>query len=144
MRKKYVGAGISPAVLAICLLTILTVLIVACSNNTTVTGSSPSTSSGDQNTVHMNDSNFAQSSITIKKGTSLTLINDTSAVHIIANGTWDSNGTPKANTEPGAPTINNTEIDGGVTMTFGPFNTAGTFQLYCTVHPGMNLTVIVK
>ena len=28
--------------------------------------------------------------------------------------------------------------------TIGPFNTAGTFHLYCTVHQGMNLTVIVQ
>jgi plastocyanin len=143
MRKKYVGAGISPVVLAMCLLTILTVLIVACTDNTTVTGSSPSTSSGDQNTVHMNDSNFDQSSITIKKGTSLTLVNTTSAVHIIENGTWDNNGTPRGEKENGAPTVDS-EVDGGVTKTFGPFTTAGTFQLYCTVHPGMNLTVVVK
>jgi plastocyanin len=26
----------------------------------------------------------------------------------------------------------------------GPFNTAGTFHLYCSVHLNMNLTVIVQ
>jgi plastocyanin len=136
MRKKHVGAGLAPALLATCLLATLTILFAACGGNT-------NTSNTAQNAVHMNDSNFVQSSITIKKGTSLTLVNDTAAVHIIANGTWDSNGTPKVNTEKGAPKVD-AEIDGGASKTFGPFNTAGTFQLYCTIHPGMSLTVIVK
>jgi len=26
----------------------------------------------------------------------------------------------------------------------GPFTELGTFQLYCTIHPGMNLTVTVS
>jgi plastocyanin len=147
MTKKHVGArlpGAALALLVICLLVLLTIIVAACgSTDPATTGSSTPTSSSDSNTVHMNDSNFEQPSITIKKGTSLTLINDSSAVHIIANGTWDSNGTPRGEQEKGAPTIN-TEMDGGADKTFGPFNTAGTFQLYCTVHPGMNLTVIVK
>jgi len=134
MRKKYVGAGRALALLALCLLAILTIMITAC--NSTSSGNSP-------NTVHMGDSNFDQSSITIKKGQSLTLVDDSSAVHIIENGTWDNNGTPKPNIELGAPKVD-AQMNGGDSMTFGPFNTAGTFQLYCTVHPGMNLTVIVQ
>ncbi len=134
MRKKYIGAGLAPALLAISLLAILTVMIAACS--TTDSGNNP-------NTVHMSASNFDQSSITIKKGESLTLVSDTSAAHIIENGTWDNNGTPKPNIEEGAPKVD-VQMNGGDSKTFGPFNTAGTFQLYCTIHPGMNLTVIVK
>jgi len=26
----------------------------------------------------------------------------------------------------------------------GPFTTAGTFHIYCSIHPGMNLTITVK
>ena len=134
MSKKYPGAGLASALLAISLLVILTVMITACGS--TGSGTNP-------NTAHMNASNFDQSSITIKKGESLTLVRDSSATHIIENGTWDNNGTPKPNIEPGAPKVDG-QINGGDSMTFGPFNTAGTFQLYCTIHPGMNLTVIVK
>jgi plastocyanin len=134
MSKKYPGAGLASALLAISLLVILIVLITACGS----TGSD-----NNPNTVHMNASNFDQSSITIKKGESLTLVSDSSAVHIIENGTWDNNGTQKPNIEPGAPKVD-AQINGGDSKTFGPFNTAGTFQLYCTIHPGMNLTVIVK
>jgi plastocyanin len=93
-------------------------------------------------TVHMGGASFLVSSINIKKGDMLTLVDDSSAEHIIKNGTWNGN-TPQSKTEPGAPTVNVT-FNGNDSSTIGPFNTAGTFQLYCTIHPGMNLTVNVQ
>jgi plastocyanin len=87
---------------------------------------------------------FAQSSITIGKGSSITLVDDTSTLHVIANGSW-VNGTAQSMQEHGAPTMNNMQISGsGSTQSVGPFTAAGTFHLYCPVHPGMNLTVVVK
>src|SRR5579864_5858754 len=136
MRLKYKGARLAPAVLAICLLAMLTIMVAACTVGNASSDNSP-------NTVHMNDTDFDQSSITIKKGTSLTVVDDSAAVHVIENGTWDSNGTPKPNKENGVPVVD-VQMNGGDSKTFGPFNTAGMFQLYCTVHNGMNLTVIVK
>lgn len=120
---------------ALCMLTI--VFLASCANgNSTSNANSP-------NTVHMNDMAFLQSSITIKKGESVTLTDDVSTIHIIANGTWDSNGTAKPMKEPGAPSVQ-AQFNGNDSQTFGPFNTSGTYHLYCTVHPNMNLTVIVK
>jgi len=110
-------------------------LLAACS---TVAPSDIATS----NTVHMNGSNFVQSSITIKKGESVTLVADTLTPHIIANGTWE-NGSPKRAQEPGAPEITNVQVNGNSSQNIGPFTTAGTFKLYCTIHAGMNLTVQV-
>jgi plastocyanin len=47
--------------------------------------------------------------------------------------------------ENGAPVVNNVQISGnGSSQAIGPFNTPGSFHLYCTIHPGMNLTVIVQ
>ena len=47
--------------------------------------------------------------------------------------------------ESGAPVMNNVQISGnGSSQVIGPFNTPGTYHFYCTVHPGMNLTVIVQ
>ncbi len=47
--------------------------------------------------------------------------------------------------ENGAPVVNNMQFSGSDgSQTIGPFNTIGTFHLYCSVHPGMNLTVIVQ
>jgi plastocyanin len=62
---------------------------------------------------------------------------------VIANGTWESNGNAKYAVEAGAPKIV-TRFDGEDSHRIGPFTTAGTFHLYCTVHQGMNLTVVVQ
>lgn len=112
--------------------TILILLIAACGS---ATASGP-------NQVHMNDTSFEQSSITIKKGAPITLVSDTATIHIIENGTWDTNGNARIEKEPGAPRVD-AQISGYATQKFGPFNAAGTFHLYCTVHPGMMLTIIV-
>lgn len=134
MRKKHVGVGLAPTLL---LLAMFTIMITACTSGTTAG------SSNSPNTVQMDSTTFAPSSITIKKGESLTLANTSSAVHTIENGTWDGDGTARANREDGALKVDVT-MKGGETQTFGPFNTAGTFQLYCTLHSDMNLTVTVK
>ncbi|GHO64194.1 hypothetical protein KSC_030860 [Ktedonobacter sp. SOSP1-52] len=122
------------AILALC--SLITVLLVAC-------GSVGSATNTERNTVHMNDTNFVQTSITIKKGERLKLISDTLTPHAIANGTWES-GTAHAARESGAPQVKDVQVDGYSSQTFGPFTTAGTFKLYCTVHAGMNLTVVVQ
>ena len=122
------------AILALC--SVIPLLLVACGT----TGSAASTAGS---AVHMNNTQFVQASITIKKGESLTLIDDSSTPHIIANGTWE-NGTARAATEPGAPQVKDVQVSGSGSQTIGPFTTAGTFKLYCTIHPGMNLTVIVQ
>lgn len=114
------------------LLSLIVILLAACGG---AEASGP-------NPVHMNGVDFLQPSVTIKKGEVVTLINDAGAVHYIENGTWD-NGTQRPAIEPGAPKVD-TQVGGNANSTLGPFNTAGTFKLYCTVHPDMNLTVIVK
>jgi plastocyanin len=122
------------AILALC--SVIALLLVACGT----VGSAPSTAG---NTVHMNDAQFVQASITIKKGERLTLIDDVLTPHIIANGTWE-NGTAHSATEPGAPQVKDVQINGNSSQTIGPFTTAGTFKLYCTIHSGMNVTVVVQ
>jgi len=114
------------------LLGFIAVLLAACGGST-VSGPNP---------VHMNSIDFLQPSIIVKKGESVTLINDAGAVHYIANGTWD-NGTQRPAIEPGAPKVD-IQIGGNAGGTLGPFNTAGTFKFYCTVHPDMKLTVVVN
>ena len=119
---------------------VLTIVFVACDG---IAGSGTPNSSLP-NAVHMTDSNFAQNSITITRGSKLTLINDTQQVHIIDNGTWGSDGLPHPKIEAGAPTITDATFQDNTPQSFGPFNTPGTYQLYCTIHADMNLTVIVK
>ena len=90
----------------------------------------------------MNDTSFEESTVTLTKGSSLALIDDTASVHIIQNGTW-TDGIAQAKVEPGAPKVNQNFI-GNDTHQIGPFPTAGTFKLFCTVHTDMNLTITVK
>jgi plastocyanin len=93
-------------------------------------------------TVLMGPTTFLQSSVTIPKGQPLTLIQASSDEHIIADGSWI--GTIQhPMTEPGAPTVHATVLGVGSSTTIGPFTTAGTFYLYCTLHQGMNLLVQV-
>jgi plastocyanin len=61
----------------------------------------------------------------------------------VANGTWE-NGTPHSARELGAPLVKDVQINGAGSQVLGPFTTAGTFKFYCTIHSGMNLTVVVQ
>lgn len=90
----------------------------------------------------MNGQQFVQPSVIIHKGGTLTFIDDAPVVHVIQNGSWE-NGTAKTPKEPGALAVN-VQLNGNDQKTVGPFSTAGTYHLYCIVHPGMNLTVIVQ
>ena len=92
--------------------------------------------------AHMAGASFLETSVNVKKGDMLTLVDDATAQHIIKNGTWNGS-TPQPKTVSGAPTVDVT-LNGNDSATIGPFNTAGTYQLYCTIHPGMNLTVNVQ
>jgi plastocyanin len=93
-------------------------------------------------TAHMALDSFVQSTVTVPKGSKLLLVEDVPSTHVLANGYWVNNAAHPA-TEAGAPSINNLQIKNG-SIQIGPFNTAGTFHLYCVVHPGMNLTIIVQ
>jgi len=116
------------------LFAILTTTLAACAIRDESAASGPA--------AHMGNANFTTPSVTITKGSSLALVDDVSVEHIIKNGSW-VNGKAVEKTEPGAPTVDLT-FNGGDSATIGPFNTAGKFELYCTIHPGMNLTVIVQ
>ena len=114
---------------------LLTLLFAACTiKNETSVVTGPS--------VHMGSTDFKVSTTTIQKGQSLTLTNDASDEHIITNGTWDGT-VQKPGKESGAPTVNET-FNGQQSQQIGPFNTAGTFHIYCTIHQGMNLTITVQ
>jgi plastocyanin len=120
-------------VLGIVLVTLLIQATPAAGSTTTVHG---------EPAVHMGVSNFSQSSVTIPKGSKLLLIDDGSFPHILRNGQWENN-VAHPTTEAGAPSIQNVQVNGN-SIEIGPFTTAGTFHIYCTIHAGMNLTVIVQ
>jgi plastocyanin len=92
--------------------------------------------------VHMHQRVFNQASVTIPKGTSLTLVADDASPHVILSGSW-INGVPQQMGQPGVPTVN-FRSQGNDSHTIGLFNVAGTFYIYCAIHPGMNLTIVVS
>lgn len=100
--------------------------------------------SNSTTTVHMGVNTFSPAIVTVQKGSKLSLVDDGSFFHIIDNGTWVNN-TEHVSKELNAPLVNNKQVNGqGNTVDVGPFNTAGTYHIFCSVHPGMNLTVIVQ
>lgn len=144
--KKYVTSLLPimrKLTLSLFLLSFAAFFLVACAGGGSGNCGSSSGSSNGTPTVSMCGNSFGQASITINKGQSLVLVNSGSNTHVIANGTWN-NGSAQPGKEPGAPTVNDVNIGGNASATIGPFTTAGTFKLYCTVHQGMNLTVIVQ
>lgn len=124
------------------MLGLLSVLVAACGASGNTNGNTGSSPSSGTNEVHTQGVNFVQSSITLAKGSTLTLIDDDSTLHIIANGSWVG-GAAKAAQESGAPTVNNVQLNGNSSLHIGPFTTAGTYHLYCPIHVHMNLTVTV-
>jgi hypothetical protein len=120
-------------------------LVVACLGSLTLAAIVqvlPPVRRPDVPTVLMGPTNFLQRSITLEKGQRLTLLQEASDEHIITNGSW-VDSTQRPSKEPGAPTVDVTVSGVGSSAMLGPFNTAGTFHLYCPLHLGMDLTVQV-
>ncbi len=112
-------------------------LLVACSSTSNTTSNNP-------NTVKTEGGAFDVSSITIKKGSTITFVDDPNngALHILIIG---QNAQQEA--ERGSPDFRGSSgvrIDVGDSWTSPPWNTAGTYHVACSVHPAMNLTVIVS
>ncbi len=66
------------------MLSFLSMFIIACTGNSDANASG--STSGGSNEVYTQGANFVQSSITLTKGSMLTLIDDDSTFHIINNG----------------------------------------------------------
>jgi len=103
-----------------------------------------STNTNGVPTVHLKVGSFSASTINIAKGSNLLLIDDGAFEHIISNGTW-VNDQPRAGNASGQPGVNNLTIkNADQQVEIGPFTTAGTYHLYCSLHTGMTLTVVVQ
>lgn len=105
--------------------------------------SGASTGQKGTQTVHLTPSSFAPDIIALHKGDTLTIVDDAPVPHTITNGTWSADNNPVPGVEPGAPIIKNVDLNNN-TRTVGPFTTAGTYHIYCTLHPGMALTIVVQ
>lgn len=137
------------------------IVVAACTRpGTAASGSSTPTSSGGPTatassgpptttsncatgTVHTLVSSFQEACVDVAKGGQLQVIPTAQSVlHILDTGSW-VNGNPAPMNEPGAPTFHNLQVTSSP-VSIGPFNVAGTFHIYCTIHQNMNLTVVVR
>ena len=127
-------------------------LLVACARPGTASssnGSSASSSSSSSaascpagDTVQTGTTTFEQSCITLSKGGTLKITPAQASLHILYYGQWNG-GSAQTASYPGAPALKDLQVQ-SASVNIGPFTTAGTYHIYCTVHPNMDLTVIVK
>ena len=114
-------------------------MLVGCGNSTS-TGSS-----GGGQTVTMGATTFDSQSVTVSKGSTLTLVDDATngTPHILVIG---KNGSP--DDEAGAADFNGAtghSFQPGQSWTTPAWTTPGTYYVTCTLHPTtMTLTVIVS
>lgn len=120
--------------------------LAGCGSSSSNAGNTGGGGSGSGNTVtdsvQLTQTDFAQKQLTTKVGTSFKFVDpsDTGGYHIICTG---NNGTCAAN--PDAP---KDLAAPGFTIQAGQdqsvtFDKPGDYQLTCTVHPNMNLTLRV-
>jgi plastocyanin len=118
---------------------VLVALLVAATPQTGATSTGPN----GEPTVHMTPSTFAPNVALASTGSSLLIVADSSAKHILDYGRWDASGVAHLLEEPGAPPLHDMVMTGG-SMELGPFTAPGVYHIYCTIHQGMNLTIVVE
>jgi plastocyanin len=90
--------------------------------------SSTSTSTNQSNSVTIQNFAFSPANITVKKGTTVTWTNKDSAVHDVVSS---QSGGPKSD-----------HLEKGESFSF-KFDTTGTFNYICSIHPSMKGVVTV-
>jgi len=133
--------GLSPALGAVAGLILGAFLIGTIAQAPTAGGSA--TGQAGSATVHLTATRFAQDIVALHKGDRLIIVDDGPVPHTLTNGSWSADQRPVPGVEPGAPLVNNVALNNN-TVTLGPFTTPGTYHLYCTIHPGMTLTIVVQ
>ena len=86
-------------------------------------------SASESNSVTINNFAFSPPNITVKKGDSVTWTNKDTVPHTVTEN--DNQQGPNSST-----------LSSGEKYSF-TFNTVGTFQYHCTIHPDMKGTVVV-
>jgi plastocyanin len=86
---------------------------------------------------------FMPDIVALHAGDTLTITDVDAIPHNLTNGTWSPDNKPVPGVEPGAVILSNLSVSSG-SVKIGPFTTPGTYHIYCTVHPGMSLTIIVQ
>lgn len=127
------------ALLSVPLLLVLALGIAGCGKQVGTGGGGSTAPSG---TVEFTTDNFAQHAVTIKAGEAVHF-NDTASggTHVLCLGTNEA--CDKSAKGPQALQGDGFTINIGETKDV-VFDTAGTYQITCSIHPNMNLTVTVQ
>jgi len=133
--------GLSPAVGAVAGF-ILGAFLIGTIAQAPTAGSSATGQVGSA-TVHLTANQFSPDLVALHKGERLLIVDDGPVPHTLTNGSWSADNRPVPGVEAGAPLVNNVALNNN-TVTLGPFTTSGTYHLYCTIHPGMTLTIVVQ
>ena len=94
-------------------------------------------------TVHLKAATFAPDILALHSGATLRVIDDTPIPHTLSNGVWSADNHPVPGPERGAPIVSNVALNNN-SVTIGPFSSPGAYHIYCTLHPGMTLTILVQ
>ena len=106
-----------------------------------MTGNTTGSSGGDSVTISpgssvpSNGKFFVPETLTVSKGTTVTWTNEDTTLHTVTSGSAESGN---SGTE-----FDSSYLAAGKTFQH-PFNTAGTFDYYCTLHPYMKGKVVVS
>lgn len=82
--------------------------------------------------VHMSGSKFVPETVTVKKGTKVTWVNDDSMQHNVVADEAITGGLP----------LQNNLLNKGASYSF-TFDTVGTFDYHCVPHPFMTAKIVV-
>ena len=91
------------------------------------------------NTVGMSFMDFSKDVVTLHRGEWLTLVNSSRNIHAIGPGQNGQIVSPV----PGEPMAGFHMVESNGAYKTGPWLTPGTFHVTCSIHPDMNLTVVV-
>ncbi len=126
---------------AIALAAALAIGLAACSSPSSTAPTAPAATPGGTaasaaaaQTVELRNFAFSPATLTVPAGTTVTFRNDDAAKHDVVNG---KDGRKAADARF------DVQIDPGSVGTV-TFDTAGTFDVTCTIHPTMNMTVTVQ
>lgn len=92
------------------------------------------TEAAAETTVVMQDIAFDQNDISVAPGTTVTWQNQDSVPHTATHG---------EDGEPAADALFDMPVDAGGSVSY-TFDEPGTYSVTCTLHPNMNMTVVVE
>lgn len=91
--------------------------------------------------IGMEHEKFAVDTVTVHRGGTVTFVNDSGFLHVIGPGDDGRLGS-----QSGTPNLGQRGAfvsESGDRFVSGPWDTPGTYHITCSLHPEMNITIIV-